>query len=323
MVSGTPAADVLVIGDGLIGLSTALELGRAGVRTVVVGSQRAGAATVASAGLLIPSAGHLARDVQPFFLDSLARYPAFVQSLREFDAELAIIEGVVERGADGDRLLEPDGAIDPARLLGAVRRAVEAHSSIEMIEAVVTSLDLTRATPSATIDKQVIHTRKLVVAAGAWTPLIAGLPRPLPIRPLKGQMVALGACPLNRAMMGDDVYLVPRDGTTIVGATVEEVGFDLSTTAEATQWLVRSASELCPELTRAELLRTWAGTRPATPDMLPILGADPAHSNLIYACGHSKNGILLAPGTASHLARLCVTGETDPMLVPFQVARFS
>jgi glycine oxidase len=122
--------------------------------------------------------------------------------------------------------------------------------------------------------------------------------------------------------MGDDIYLVPRRGEIAIGATVEHAGFDTTVATGAIEELRQSAIRVCPALLEAPVTRTWAGIRPATPDMRPILGADPQYPNLLYACGHSKNGILLAPATAKSLAAVA-TGNRAPLDIgPFSVERF-
>jgi glycine oxidase len=322
-VSAEATSDTLIIGDGLIGLSTALELGRAGLVCTVVGITLNGAASAAAAGLLVPSIGDLSDEERAFFFWGLDQYPAFVSSLCEFDPELRLIDGMIERGANGDSLLERDGAVDNVRLLNAVRAAVRACTSVSMKHALVALIerhgDLVAA---VTTEGERLFARRIVVAAGAWAGSIGGLPRALPVRPLKGQMIALGASPLRQSMMGDDVYLVPRGAETLVGATVEEKGFDTTVTPDAVASLQAGAIRLCPELEGAPITRSWAGIRPATPDGLPILGPDPSLPQLIYACGHSKNGILLAPGTAVAV-KAWVRGEpTPPGVEQFSIAIF-
>src|SRR5437899_4369735 len=188
MVSGSRAADIAVIGDGLIGLSTALELGRAGVSVVIVGTTRPGAASAAAAGLLVASVGRLPDDVRPFFMDSLGRYPSFLESLRPFDPSLSLIEGLIERSADGDLIHPRDGAVDNVRLLAAVRRAVEQCDTIEMVSDEVVEIGLGDTEPRVvTRNGKQIVARRVVLAAGAWCGEIRGLPRHVPVRPLKGQ----------------------------------------------------------------------------------------------------------------------------------------
>jgi len=122
--------------------------------------------------------------------------------------------------------------------------------------------------------------------------------------------------------MGDEMYLVPRDGEIAVGATVEEAEFDLTIDPNAIERLRQAAIGVCPSLRDAAVLRTWAGIRPATPDMLPIVGAEPNDERLIYACGHSKNGILLAPATAVAIADLVLDRPPRFDLTPFRADRF-
>lgn len=322
-VSARGTSDVLIIGDGLIGLSTALALGRAGSECTVVGITLNGAASAAAAGLLVPSIGDLSDEERAFFYWGLDQYPAFIESLRTYDPELGLIDGIVERGASGDSLLERDGAIDNVRLLRAVRAAVRDCGSISTEHALIAVIERQGDLLAAvTTDGERRFARRVVLAAGAWASKIGGLPRSVPVRPLKGQMIALGASPLTRSMMGEDVYLVPRGTETLVGATVEEKGFDTTVTPEAVESLRAGAVRLCPELANAPITRSWAGVRPATPDMLPILGPDPSLPQLIYACGHAKNGILLAPGTA-FAVRSWVRGEPPPRGVQqFSIARF-
>lgn len=323
MVSRT--ADVIVIGDGLIGLSTARELAERGAAVAVIGTRRPGAATAASAGLLIPSWEKLPPAATPFFADSLDRYPAFVESLRPFDARLTLLSGVVERSNGRELVRERDGAVDNVRLLAALDAACAANPSIARIPELASSIDSSSADHVRVQSNsgQSLEAPRVIVAAGAWSAQIAGLPRSLPVRPLKGQMIALDACPLRRAVMGDDVYLVPRDGETLVGATTEDVGFDLTVANDATDSLRAAAVALEPSLAGAKVTRAWMGLRPATPDLFPILGNDPDEPRLLYACGHSKNGVLLAPATAVAVATLCEGAAPTVSLDAFSIARFS
>ncbi|HEX4682290.1 MAG TPA: FAD-dependent oxidoreductase [Gemmatimonadaceae bacterium] len=327
MVSASGTPDVVIIGDGLIGLSTALQLGRAGVRTTVVGRRRDGIASTAAAGLLVPGIGDLPPAVKPFFMASLAMYPAFVAGLQEFDPALRIIPGVLERSRTaGDRMHPADGAIDNVRLLAAVERALAIEHAATVLRVEDDALSIEAGPTSAIVScasGRVVSGRRIVLAAGAWSPRLAGLPRPLSVRPLKGQMLALGACPLSHSIMGDDVYLVPRGSETLVGATVEDAGFDTRIDPSAIDAMHRAALELWPGLRGAPVTRTWAGIRPATPDMLPIIGPEPHISTLTYACGHSKNGILLAPATAAAVTDVVLDRAPGHDLAPFRVDRWT
>jgi glycine oxidase len=103
---------------------------------------------------------------------------------------------------------------------------------------------------------------------------------------------------------------------------MERAGFDASTTPDALEGLRRAAVDILPPLTDSSVVRSWSGLRPATPDLLPIIDADPGHPSLIYACGHSRNGILLAPLTGECVAALALDEEPAHDLTPFSLRRF-
>ena len=343
------SVDVVVIGDGVIGLSTALELGRSGARCHLFGASHREAASGAAAGLLAPSIGALTGAIRAFFDASLAMYPEFIADLQRFEPELRLIEGLIDvsPGPDGPSVrrlnaqqlaeLEPavesalgarfyprDGAIDNQILVRALRRALQSVPAVSMsLEGSVESLDLSGAIPVVRArDGTRAESRTVVVAAGAWSTAIQGLPRALPVEPLKGQMLAVGSSGLRHPVMGDDIYLVPRRAEIAIGATVERVGFDVTVSPAAIEGLRQSAIRICPSLREAPVLRSWAGLRPATPDMLPLIGPDPADRRVLYATGHSKNGILLAPATAAAIAALASSRTPAFDLSPFSVDRF-
>jgi glycine oxidase len=169
----------------------------------------------------------------------------------------------------------------------------------------------------------------VVLAAGAWSRSIEGLPsdaRP-PVRPVKGQMLALrmdAERPLLRHVVwAPDVYLVPRhDGRLLVGATVEEKGFDPHLTAGAQLALLNAAWRALPGIEELPIAESWVGFRPGSRDDAPILGAGPV-AGLIYATGHHRNGILLTPITAQTIAGLIIDGRADPLIAPFGLDRFN
>jgi glycine oxidase len=167
----------------------------------------------------------------------------------------------------------------------------------------------------------------VVLAAGCWSRELGGLAAELlpPVRPVKGQLLHLrgpAADPLcRRNVRGLEVYVVPRaDGRVVVGATVEEQGFDTRVTAGAVHDLLRAALELLPDVAELELVETVAGLRPGSPDNAPLLG--PAGvDGLVVATGHYRNGILLAPVTAEAVAELLATGSVPAAIAPFSPAR--
>ncbi len=169
----------------------------------------------------------------------------------------------------------------------------------------------------------------VVLAAGAWSRQIEGLPPELrpPVRPVKGQIVALqmdASAPLVRHVVwAPNVYLVPRlDGRLLLGATMEEKGFDPSLTAGGILSLLEAAWRAIPAIEELPVAEMWVGHRPGSRDDAPILGPAPL-DGLVYATGHHRNGILLTPVTADTIARYVLGGEVDPAMRPFGIARFA
>jgi len=169
----------------------------------------------------------------------------------------------------------------------------------------------------------------VVLAAGAWSRQIAGLPAPFlpPVRPIKGQMLALrmerNAPLVTHVLWGPGIYLVPRlDGRLIVGGTVEEKGFDTTITAGGLLTLLEAAWRVVPAIEELPIDEMWVGHRPGSRDDAPILGPAPMEG-LVYATGHHRNGILLAPVTADAIARAVLDGAIDPAIRPFGIERFT
>jgi len=152
-----------------------------------------------------------------------------------------------------------------------------------------------------------------VLAAGAWSGLVEGMP-PVPIKPMKGEMLALsppdGAALPRQMVWGNQVYLVPRGGQLLIGATLEDTGFDTSLTEAAADWLSSRALALMPVLRDWTIAEHWAGLRPASPDGLPLLGPSTIE-RLFIAGGQYRNGILFAPAVAEILCGLVLERPTD------------
>jgi glycine oxidase len=168
----------------------------------------------------------------------------------------------------------------------------------------------------------------VIVAAGAWTPDVPGLPAEAipPVRPVKGQMLALAMDPaapiLSHVLWTQKAYLVPRrDGRLLIGATTEERGFDTSLTAGGMLSLLESAWRALPGVEELPIVENWVGFRPGSRDDAPILGKTEI-PGLILATGHHRNGILLTPVTARTIADLVLTGETDRAIAAFGLDRF-
>ena len=166
----------------------------------------------------------------------------------------------------------------------------------------------------------------VVLAAGAWSGQVGGLPAPLPVRPVKGQMLALRMDPaaplLSHVVWAPKAYLVPRrDGRLIVGATTEERGFDPNLTAGGILALLEGAWRAVPGIEELPIDEMWVGFRPGSRDDAPVLGPSGV-AGLVLATGHHRNGILLTPVTAETVARYVLEGEVDPVIEPFALARF-
>ncbi len=169
----------------------------------------------------------------------------------------------------------------------------------------------------------------VVLAAGAWSREIGGLPPSLapPVRPIKGQMLALRmdpAAPLVRHVLWlPRGYLVPRlDGRLVIGATVEERGFDGNLTAGGLLALIEGAWRAVPAVEELPVAETWVGFRPGSRDDAPLLGPG-GIDGLVIATGHHRNGILLTPVTADAISRYVLTGRLDKSLQPFSPERFA
>jgi glycine oxidase len=178
------------------------------------------------------------------------------------------------------------------------------------------------------VDEVTVPADTVVLAAGAWSREVDGLPvasRP-PVRPIKGQMLALRMDPaaplLNHVLWAPRAYLVPRaDGRLIVGASVEERGFDPSLTAGAMLGLLEAAWRVLPGIEELPIDEMWVGFRPGSRDDAPVLGAC-AIDGLVLATGHHRNGILLTPITADAISRLILTGEQHTAIEAFSPDRF-
>lgn len=204
--------------------------------------------------------------------------------------------------------LPEEETVAPRLLMDAVLTAATNRGVAVRPNCEVTSLTLDRHRCTGLISRvHCIRAGHVIVAAGCYSAELGGktetgylsLPQ-IPTQPVRGQMLALrrqGAA-LRQVLRSEKGYLVPRsDGRIVAGSTLEHAGFDKKVTASGVRQIIESALELCPALAEAEILESWCGLRPGTPDDLPILGPTQAEG-LILATGHYRNGILLAPVTA-------------------------
>lgn len=176
------------------------------------------------------------------------------------------------------------------------------------------------------LGEEAIRTAEVVIANGSWASAWSSALRvPIPVRPVRGQMVALRTpvTALRNVISGEQGYVLTKpDGSTYVGTTVEEAGFDARPTVAGIGRLLQLAPRLVPRLAEATFARAWAGLRPATPDGLPLLGRIPGWQGVSLAAGHFRNGILLAPITGELIADLLARRRPRLALDAFDPGRF-
>ncbi|HXQ60768.1 MAG TPA: glycine oxidase ThiO [Acidimicrobiales bacterium] len=243
------------------------------------------------------------------------------------------LEPNVAPGLRSGILARGDHQVQTRRFVTALCAAATARG-VQWHRAAVTAVEVAGgAVRGVHCDGTFLRAPVVVLAAGCWSGSITGLPDGVvpPVRPVKGQILRLKGDPrsplLERSVRGvvggSSVYLVPRaDGGIVVGATVEERGFDTTVTAGAVYELLRDARRVVPGVTELELVEARAGLRPGSPDNAPIVGAS-AVDGLVLATGHYRNGILLSPLTADAVAAVATGGEPPLEMAPFTPARFT
>jgi glycine oxidase len=351
--------DVIVIGAGLIGLTAAVAVAERGLTVSIVGERRPGEASPAAAGMLAPSVERASGPAHDFGIAARDRYPSYLEFLAERTGtrvplnRLGILQlALSEKGIKGLRRtalstskwldakevrdLEPalshglgamyspdDGAVDNTALLQALELLLISSERITKIDDAVTGIHAEKNSCSLeTRSGRKLNAPHVVVAAGAWAGRIGGASIARAVEPARGQLVLYPLCPLRHVVYGPRGYVVPRGDATIGGSTMENAGFDAEITEEGVRKVRDAAEEICPSLESIPEPRAWAGLRPVTPDMLPILGADPDHPFVIYACGHSRNGVLMAPLTGDVVADLVTGAPLSHDLSQFRPGRF-
>jgi glycine oxidase len=229
----------------------------------------------------------------------------------------------------GGTLAAHDAHVAPRAVLKALAAALAAAGGelVEETEVAAIEHQGERVTGVRTADGLVIQAEQVVVTAGPWSPALDPAGAGPPVRPVKGQLIELRPRrglpgPIERIVRSPRCYLVPRgDGCIVLGATVEEQGFDAARTADGVYRLLEAAWELVPEVAELELLDVRVGLRPGTPDNAPLLGRG-GLEGLVWATGHYRNGVLDAPVTAQAVAAL-LAGEPWPAeLAAFTPQRF-
>jgi glycine oxidase len=325
----------------------------------LIGEHKPGEASPAAAGMLAPSVERAVGPAHDFGIAARDRYPDYVAFLAERTGvtvplnrlgilqvalSAAGIKGLrrtalaTSRWVDAKELaqMEPalshalgamfnpdDGAVDNTLLLAALRKYSAATKRITVIDDSVIEIEAGASTTSVrTKSTSSYEASRVVLAAGAWVGRIRGARLAQAVQPARGQLVSYPAAPSRHVAYGPRGYIVPRGNTTIGGSTMENVGFDSSTTADGIEKVRSAAEEICPALSGASEVRAWAGLRPVTPDMLPLLGIDPGYPSLLYACGHSRNGVLMAPLTGDIIADLVTATPLSHDLSQFRPDRF-
>jgi len=256
-------------------------------------------------------------------------------------AQILANSGVSHEYLDGDaaRSLEPalsvhvcagllvhqHGYVGVASLMSALQEAARGFGTT-LSTARVKRVDLHDETVRVETSEGTSVADAVVIAAGSWSGGIPMAPAvPPPVRPVRGQLLHLRfpAPPFSRVVWGVAGYLVPwEDGSVLVGATVEDIGFDERVTVAGVRQLLESAEELVPAIRSATLEGARAGLRPATVDNLPIIGGSSAMRGVYYATGHYRSGVLLAPLTAAMIADLVLDGRERAELALVRPDRF-
>jgi glycine oxidase len=345
--------DAIIIGAGIIGLSLARELRKHNLRVLVVEREEPGReSSHAAAGMLVEHSAEIREPLRALAAASAEMYPEFVHQLRDesginpdlrdfgtiffppdpsaenrlsprpspLPAPLAELEPALADASPAAVYLA-ERSVDPrlltsAALKAARHREVNISSGSEVIDTVVSGgrIGGVRTAKTTYIAPIVIN------CAGAWAGQISA--SPVPTRPVKGQMLSIVGGPALRHVIRGERYLVPRsDGRILVGASVEEAGYDKRTDIDTIQQLYRTAIAMVPALAGGRILESWAGLRPGTPDGLPILGAT-AIQGYFVATGHFRDGILLAPVTAAVMAQVVTGARPDHDLTAFAASRF-
>jgi glycine oxidase len=345
---------ITVVGAGIVGLCIAYELASRGASVRVLEARGAGlGATRASAGILAPYIEGHSEELRALGVAALDHYDQFLARVAadagqtieyrrsgtlqvardEIEAQmLSGLGGRLTLAGVAHDLLDPASARELEPALGAVVSAllIPDHGYVAVRAFVVALLDALARREVNVEAGQVARVEDVegdvvVIAAGSWSADMALGGARVPVRPIRGQLLQLRLArpAISRVVWGERCYVVPwLDGSLLVGATVEDVGFDERPTAAGVRVLLDAATELVPEVAAAAFEEVRVGLRPATSDELPVIGASSTMRRVFYATGHYRNGVLLAPLTALAIADLVLEGRERPEVAAARPDRF-
>lgn len=355
--SRTLTYDTLIVGAGVAGLSAAFALARRGASVALADGGHAGQSSWAGAGIVCPlMPWDYSEEMNQLALAGMAEWPAFAAALREksgLDPEYWVCGMEVLSGSSpfsenpfelaldwcqkhdfyaekqaGQRLWLPKVAqVRNPRLIAALSASIDALGGPILQNCKITGLkNQGRKVVSVLSDTHEFQAETFVLAAGAWSGLPMGSLAPPPhIRPIRGQMLlyAPGNHGLTHILYRNGVYLVPRkDGHLLAGSTLEETGFDASTTADALAHLQQAACDLLPTLRGQSPIRSWSGLRPGSPDNIPLIDRHPDFDNVWIHTGHFRYGVTMAPSSSRLLTELMLDEKPsiDPTPYSWQAA---
>lgn len=333
-------SDVLIVGGGAVGCLTAMQLAQRGADVTIMDRGELGMeSTWAGGGILLPLLPwNYREEVNQLALAGARAYPAIAELLLQttgIDPEFIVSGMLVSADSNGatnfatatewcnqhamrselheQQLWLPDVAqIRNPRLVQALKRWLELHQVRieEHTEIAGIATHSNQVSALKTRCGKTLQAKQIVVTAGAWSKDVLGVHAPATaLKPMRGQMLLYKqpAGTLKHIVYHDTFYLIPRrDGHILAGSTVEDVGFDKSTTAEAYADLQRKAIACLPALRDAVPIKHWSGLRPGSPDNIPIIGRHEVLENLWLNTGHFRYGVTMAPASAEKLVGLMV-----------------
>jgi glycine oxidase len=348
--------DCIVVGGGVIGLSVALELRRAGAEVALIDKGEPGReASHAAGGMIADLDPSLPETLRALAHASAKMYPEFIRTLEDesrlridfrTNGTLEFVEHAVDESDAVRKLstgevhelenaIEPphdpayfmkENVVDPRELVAALLAAARHHQVEVVTGSPVVEVTTEHGAVVGVRTQRAAYTAKAIVnCAGAWAAQIA--PLAIPTRPVKGHMLSMIFPEATEPVLTHVVrsrwcYVLPRSsGKYVIGSTVEPAGFDKSVNTYKVKKLQEAAIRLVPKFAHARIHEAWAGLRPGTPDNLPVIG-ETSLRNYFACTGHYRDGILLAPASARAAAQIIGGKNCEFDLQPFSPSRF-